>query len=53
MTKMRRLFFVSIMLMVALCSTAAVYEPTLTGDSEVCVFFEANSSVTDAPRIWG
>ena len=52
MTKMRRLFFVSIMLMVALCSTAAVYEPTLTGDSEVCVFFEANSSVTDAPRIW-
>ena len=52
MTKMGRLFFVSIMLMVALCSTAAVYEPTLTGDSEVCVFFEANSSVTDAPRIW-
>ena len=52
MTKMRQLFFVSIMLMVALCSTAAVYEPTLTGDSEVCVFFEANSSVTDAPCIW-
>ena len=52
MTKMRRLFFVSIMMMVALCSTAAVYEPTLTGDSEVCVFFEANSSVTDAPCIW-
>ena len=52
MTKMRRLFYVSIMMMVALCSTAAVYEPTLTSDSEVCVFFEANSSVTDAPCIW-
>jgi glycosidase len=49
---MRRLFYVSIMMMVALCSTAAVYEPTLTSDSEVCVFFEANGSVTDAPCIW-
>ena len=39
-------------MIVALISTAAVYEPTLTSDSEVCVFFEANSSVTDAPKIW-
>ena len=31
---------------------AAVYEPTLTSDDEVCVFFEANSTVTDAPKIW-
>ena len=38
--------------MVALLVQAAVYEPTLTSDSEVCVFFEANSSVTDAPKIW-
>ena len=52
MTKMRRLFSFSVLLMAALLSMAAVYEPTLTGDSEVCVFFEANSSVTDAPRIW-
>ena len=39
-------------MMVAVVSMAAVYEPTLTSDSEVCVFFEANSSVTDAPKIW-
>ena len=52
MTKMRRFFYVTIMMMVALCSTAAVYEPTLTSDDEVCVFFEANNSVTDAPCIW-
>ena len=52
MTKMRRLIYVSIMMMVALCSTAAVYEPALTSDDEVCVFFEANGTVTDAPCIW-
>jgi len=49
---MRRLFYVSIMMMVALCSTAAVYEPALTSDDEVCVFFEANGTVDDAPCIW-
>ncbi|MBR3451564.1 MAG: alpha-glucosidase C-terminal domain-containing protein [Muribaculaceae bacterium] len=49
---MRRLFYVSIMMMVALCSTAAVYEPALTSDDEVCVFFEANGTVADAPCIW-
>ena len=52
MTRMRRLFYVSIMMMVALCSTAAVYEPALTSDDEVCVFFEANGTVDDAPCIW-
>ena len=40
------------MLMVALLSIAAVYEPTLSGDEEVCVFFEADGTVTDAPKIW-
>lgn len=52
MTRMRRMFYVSIMMMVALCSTAAVYEPALTSDDEVCVFFEANGTVADAPCIW-
>lgn len=52
MTKMRRLIYVSIMMMVALCSTAAVYEPALASDDEVCVFFEANGTVTAAPCIW-
>ena len=51
-TKVRRLFSFSIMMMVALVSLAAVYEPTLTSDSEVCVFFEANGTVTDAPKVW-
>ena len=41
--KMKRLFTISILMMVALVSLAAIYEPTLSSDSEVCVFFEANS----------
>ena len=50
---MRRLFCLSILVtMVALFSTAAVYEPTLTSNDEVCVFFEANSTVSDSPCIW-
>ncbi len=49
---MRRIFSFTIMMVVALISMAAVYEPTLTSDSEVCVFFEANSTVNDAPKIW-
>jgi glycosidase len=49
---MKRLFSLSILMIVALVSLAAVYEPSLTSDSEVCVFFEANSTVTDAPKIW-
>ena len=51
-TKVRRFFSFSILMMVALVSLAAVYEPTLTSDSEVCVFFEANGTVTDAPKVW-
>ena len=49
---MRRFLSFSVMMMAALSLLAAVYEPTLTSYSEVCVFFEANSSVTDAPKIW-
>ena len=49
---MKRLFSFSIMMMVLLSSMAAVYEPSLTSDSEVCVFFEANSTVTDTPKLW-
>ena len=49
---MKRILSISILMMVSLLAMAAVYEPTLSSDSEVCVFFEANSSVTDAPKIW-
>ncbi len=49
---MKRFLLFPILMMVALLVQAAVYEPTLTSGSEVCVFFEANSSVTDAPKIW-
>ena len=49
---MKRLFTFSILMMAVLCSVAAVYEPSLSSDSEVCVFFEANSTVTDSPKIW-
>ena len=49
---MKRFFSISIVMMVALFVRAAVYEPALTSDSEVCVFFEADGTVTDAPKIW-
>lgn len=49
---MKRFFSIAILMMVSLVSIAAIYEPTLASDSEVCVFFEANSTVTDAPKIW-
>ena len=49
---MKRILSISILMMVALFSTAAVYEPSLTSDSEVCVFFEANSTVNDTPKLW-
>ncbi len=49
---MRRLLTLSILMMTALLAVAAVYEPSLTGSDEVCVFFEANSTVNDAPKIW-
>lgn len=39
-------------MIVSLMAIAVVYEPTLTSDSEVCVFFEADGTVTDAPCIW-
>ncbi len=51
-TKMKRILSFTFALMFALLATAAVYEPTLTSDSEVCVFFEANNTVNDAPKIW-
>ena len=51
-TEMKRILTISILMMVALLSTAAVYEPSLTSDSEVCVFFEANSTVNDTPKLW-
>ena len=49
---MRRLLTLSILMMTAFLAVAAVYEPLLTGSDEVCVFFEANSTVNDAPKIW-
>ena len=49
---MKRFFTLSFVLFITLFAVAAVYEPSLTSDSEVCVFFEANSSVADAPKIW-
>ena len=49
---MRRLLSLTLLAIVALTSMAAVYEPTLTSDSEVCVFFEADGTVNDAPKIW-
>jgi glycosidase len=49
---MKRLFALSIVMIVALHAVSAVYEPTLASDSEVCVFFEANGTVTDTPKIW-
>ena len=51
-TKIHRLFTLLVVLTVTLPSWAAVYEPAIASDSEVCVFFEANSTVTDSPKIW-
>ena len=50
--KMKRMFFLFALVMVAVRSVAAIYEPSLSSDDEVCVFFEANSTVTDVPKIW-
>jgi len=50
---MKRLFSsLLLVLFVALASMAAIYEPALASDSEVCVFFEADASVIGAPNIW-
>ena len=52
-TRMRlRLFFAIMMMVTTLTAMSAVYEPSLTSDSEVCVFFEANGTVNDTPKIW-
>ncbi len=51
-TKILRLVTLLVLLTVTQLSWAAVYEPAIASDSEVCVFFEANSSVTDSPKIW-
>ena len=51
-TKILRLVTLLVVLTVTQLSWAAVYEPAIASDSEVCVFFEANSSVTDSPKIW-
>ena len=51
-TRILRLLTLAILLMPAMRVQASVYEPSLSSDSEICVFFEANSSVTDAPKIW-
>lgn len=51
-TKMKRFLFFLTSCFVVLLTQAAVYEPSLSSSDEVCVFFEANSSVTDAPKIW-
>ena len=52
MTKMKRVFSIAIVLMTALFAAAAVYEPSLENDSEVCVFFEADATASGAPCIW-
>ena len=49
---MKRFFSISVLMMVTLLAMAAVYEPSLSSDSEVCVFFEANGTVNDTPKIW-
>ena len=49
---MKRLLSFCFLTFVSLIMVAAVYEPTLESDSEVCVFFESDGTVTDAPKIW-
>ena len=49
---MRRCFLLFFLMLLSLHLKATVYEPTLSNDSEICVFFEANTTVTDAPKIW-
>jgi len=49
---MKRFFSVSILMVFALISMAAVYEPSIASESEVSVFFEADATVNDVPKIW-
>ena len=51
-TKMKRILTFSVLMMAVALMSAAVYEPSLSSDSEVCVFFEADGTVTDSPKIW-
>ncbi len=51
-TKILRLLTLFVLLISSQFVQAAVYEPTIAGDSEVCVFFEADATVTDSPKIW-
>ena len=50
--EMKRLLILVTVVLVAVSVNAAVYEPALSSDAEVCVFFEADGTVTDAPKIW-
>ena len=50
---MRRLSSISTFLIFAAFTlTAAIYEPSIESNDEVCVFFEADATVTGAPNIW-
>lgn len=51
-TRILHLLTLLVMLMPATMVQAAVYEPAIESDTEVSVFFEADGSVTDAPKIW-
>ncbi len=51
-TKILRLLTLFVLLISSQFVQAAVYEPTIAGDNEVCVFFEADATVTDSPKIW-
>lgn len=51
-TKILRLLTLFVILISSQFVQAAIYEPTIAGDSEVCVFFEADGTVTDSPKIW-
>ena len=51
-TKILRLLTLFVLLISSQFVQSAVYEPTIAGDSEVCVFFEADATVTDSPKIW-
>ena len=51
-TRILRLFILSVLLFASQQVLASVYEPSIASDAEVCVFFEADGSVNDAPKIW-
>ena len=51
-TKILKLSTILVLMISFQLVQAAVYEPAIASDDEVCVFFESNSTVTDAPKIW-